>query len=157
MVDSDCHSSLHTSLLLPPTRAYRGEPTAPLQSIPCCSTVMLRTAIIGGYRIGDSDSESHSSTHSTYDRPSSFVEFTMSELPLPTPPISVIDPNDHLWIMEEELTRNQLKTDTIEAALQNILAKLDTLRVKENVVYEEPSSGRVELVEEVENYGGKAE
>jgi Retrotransposon gag protein len=118
---------------------------------------MLCTAIIGGYGLGDSDSELHSSTHSAYDSPSSFIELATSELLLPTPPISVMDPNDHTWIMEEELTRNQLKTDMIEAALQNILAKLDTPQVNENVMYEEPSSGRAELVEEAENYGGKAE
>jgi hypothetical protein len=36
-----------------------------------------------------------------------------------------MDPNDRLRNMEEELTQNRLKTDAIEAALQNILAKLD--------------------------------
>jgi hypothetical protein len=68
----------------------------------------------------------------------------MSELPLPTPPISVMDLNDRLRNMEEELTQNRLKTDAIEAALQNILAKLDAPRVNENAMYEEPSSGRAE-------------
>jgi hypothetical protein len=59
--------------------------------------------------------------------------------------------------MEEELTRNRLKTDAIEAALQNILAKLDAPRVNENAMYEEPSSGRAELAEEAENNVGESE
>jgi hypothetical protein len=116
---------------------------------------MLRTAIIGRYGIGDTDSESNSSAHSAYDSPSSFVELSMSELPISASPISVMDPNDRLWNMEEELTRNRLKTDAIEAALQNILAKLDALRVNE--MHEEPSSGRAELAEEAENYVGESE
>jgi hypothetical protein len=36
--------------------------------------------------------------------------------------------------MEEELMRNQLKTNAIEAALHNILAKLDAPRVNEHNV-----------------------
>jgi hypothetical protein len=68
-----------------------------------------------------------------------------------------MDWNDRLQNMEEELTWNRLKTDAIEAALQNILAKLDAPRVNENAMYEEPSSRRAELAEEVENYGGGAE
>jgi hypothetical protein len=118
---------------------------------------MLRTAIIGGYGIGDTDSESNSSAHSAYDSPSSFVELSTSELPISTSPISVMDPNDHLWNMEEELTRNRLKTDAIEAALQNILAKLDAPQVNENAMHEEPSPRRAELAEEAENYVGEAE
>jgi hypothetical protein len=83
--------------------------------------------------------------------------YTTSELPLPAPPVSVMDPNDRLRNMEEELTRNRLKTNAIEADLQNILAKLDAPRVNENAMYEEPSSRRAELVEEAENYGGEVE
>jgi hypothetical protein len=59
--------------------------------------------------------------------------------------------------MEEELTWNRLKTDAIEAALQKVLAKLDAPRGHENAMYKKPSSGRAELVEEAENYGGKSE
>jgi hypothetical protein len=79
------------------------------------------------------------------------------ELLLPTPPISVMDPNDCLQNMEEELTQNRLKTDAIEAAFQNILAKLDAPRVNDNAMHEESSSGRAELAEEAENYGGEVE
>jgi hypothetical protein len=68
--------------------------------------VVLCTTIIGGYGIGDSDSESNSSAHSAYNSSSSFVELSTSELPLPAPLISVMDPNDRLQNMEEELTRN---------------------------------------------------
>jgi hypothetical protein len=118
---------------------------------------VLCTAIINGYGIRDSNLELNPSAHIAYYSPSSFVELSMSELPLPTPPISVMDPNDRLWNMEEELTQNQLKTDMIEAALENILAKLDAPQGNENAMYEDPSSRRAELAEELENYGREAE
>jgi hypothetical protein len=63
-------------------------------------------AIIGGYGIGDSDSELNSSAHTTYNSPSSFVELLTLEPPFHTLLISLMDMNDCLWNMEEELTWN---------------------------------------------------
>ena len=51
----------------------------------------------------------------------------MSEHVSHAPPTSEMDPEVRLRNMKEELIQNQLRTDRIEATLQAILNKLDTV------------------------------
>ena len=100
---------------------------------------------IGAFGIRDSDSEiTTSSAHTADDCPSSYIRLPILELPSDTPPTTKMTSEDHLWAMEEELMKHQMKSDVIEISLQAVLDKLNILPRKEDIMQSELDFGKLE-------------
>ena len=85
------------------------------------------SANIGTYGIEGSDSEDvTSSVHTAPGSPSSIVELSIPNSQTAFPFEPKMDSSEvRLQAMEEELLANQVKTDTIQIALQSIMSKLE--------------------------------
>ena len=78
--------------------------------------------------------------HTAPNFPSSPLIISSTSLRDPIQP--EMDSDERLWVMEEELTANQMKTEAIELALKAIMNKLEVSVPEEPAVAEKFSFGR---------------